>query len=412
MSRPISVTVNAAALKHNFSLIRNFDPRKKIWSVLKGNGYGHGLRNVFVSLSESDGFAVLDINDAILLREWGWIGPILLIEGFFSEEELKLIALYYITIVIHSIEQIHMIEKIGDSTFKQWIYKGFMRLKQQAEISKNYPKFLKFWHDVFSSRQNNACCLHVYLKMNTGMNRLGFRPDDFITAWYRLKMIDFVGEITLMTHFSYADALFKKHINSNLTFVESITYSQFQLFQQVVQNLPGKISVANSAAILWAPELYGDWIRPGIILYGASPSGNSQHIACLQLQTVMNFSTEIIAVQNINPGELVGYGEYFRAKKTMKIGIIACGYADGYPRHANVNTPVWVNGVHSYVVGRVSMDMLTIDLTCCPNAGIGTKVELWGPHISVDDVAKTCSTISYELLTAIMPRVPIFLINT
>lgn len=402
MPRPIAATINCKALKNNFSVVRKIAPQKKIWSVLKGNGYGHGLENVFYSLLDSDGFAVLGINDAVLLRNLGWVGPILLIEGFFSQADLKLVALNCITTVVHSIEQVRIIKEVSGSTFKKWLFDGSLKLKKKIEDFK----------DCSISLSNVEPRLNIYLKMNTGMNRLGFKSDVFRNVWHELKALDAVGEITLMTHFSCADKLVKGKIKSEEFSKNDTTFSQLSIFKQAVKGLLGQICIANSAAILWTGgNIVGDWIRPGIILYGASPSGESQDILPFNLQSVMTLRAEIISIQEIEPGETVGYGATFRAEKKMRIGVVACGYADGYPRHANSSTPVWVNGTRTHIVGRISMDMLTINLTNCPNVGVGTMVELWGANVLVDDVAKTCSTIGYELLTAITPRVPLFLIN-
>ena len=214
--------------------------------------------------------------------------------------------------------------------------------------------------------------LDIYVKVNSGMNRLGFMPDRIHTVWQQLRALNNVSEMTLMSHF--ADA----------------------------ENPQG-----NSAATLWHPEAHFDWVRPGIVLYGASPSGQWQDIANSGLKPVMTLSSEIIAVQNLKAGEAVGYGGLYRASGEQRIGIVACGYADGYPRVAPDGTPVLVDGVRTRTVGRVSMDMLAVDLTPCPQAGIGAPVELWGKEIKIDDVASVCGTVGYELMCALAPRVPV-----
>lgn len=411
MSRPIVANIDIKALKNNLSVVRRLAPKQKIWAVLKGEAYGHGFVNVFSCLSAADGFAVLDIDDALFLRDLGWFGPILLLEGFFSKSDLRLAALNCLTTVVHSIDQLQLIKEASVSCLENWLIEGNSNLQKKWK-SLGRHVLLGNQRENLEHSFNLDPHLCVYLKMNTGMNRLGFDSDLIEEVWHQLKAIELVGEITFMTHFHSADELSKTGTGDNLNEGAIATHLQFDRFTHAIQGLPGKISVANSAAILWASKMHGDWVRPGIILYGSSPSGNSQDIKTFNLQSAMTLCAEIISIQTLEPGDVVGYGASFRAEKKMRIGVVACGYADGYPRHANSQTPVWVNGVRTFLVGRVSMDMLAIDLTSCANAGIGTMVELWGRNLSVDDVAKTCSTIGYELLTAIMPRVPLRLINT
>jgi alanine racemase len=230
--------------------------------------------------------------------------------------------------------------------------------------------------------------------MNTGRNRLGYTVEKFRAAWERARACQGVGQITLMTHFSDADG------------ERGIAY-QMEAFERGAQGIAGARSLANSAATLWHPGAHFDWVRPGIMLYGASPSGVTAAIEGTGLQPAMTLASELIAVQMLSEGSTVGYGSAFKARGPMRIGVVACGYADGYPRVAPEGTPVIVDGVRTRVVGRVSMDMLTVDLTPVPTANIGSRVELWGSALPIDDVAQACGTIGYELMCAVAPRVPV-----
>jgi alanine racemase len=235
--------------------------------------------------------------------------------------------------------------------------------------------------------------IDIQLKMNSGMNRLGFRPGDYVRAWRRAAEIPAIGEIGLMTHFANAD--------------DGAIDWQIDAFDAATRDLPGLRTLSNSAAVLWHPRAHRDWVRPGTILYGASPTGSARHIEGVPLRAAMTLASRIIGVQTLVPGETIGYGRSFEADRAMRVGVVACGYADGYPRHAPAGTPILVDGVRTRLVGRVSMDMLTVDLTPCPNAGIGAPVELWGEHIRVDEVAQPSGTIGYELMCALARRVPV-----
>jgi alanine racemase len=353
MPRPISATLSLSALTQNLNIIRGFAPESKVWTVVKANGYGHGISRIWRSLSATEGFALLDFNEAILLRESGWQGPILLLEGFFSAADLPLVAQYRLTTAVHS----------------EW------QIRALAEAQFSQP-------------------VKVYLKVNSGMNRLGFAPERTTAAWQQLRELKQVGEITLMSHFATADS------------VEGVD-AQMAAVNFAGQHISGPRCLANSAATLWHPQTHYDWIRPGIIVYGASPSGEWQDIADTGLQPVMTLKSELIAVQELNAGARVGYGGRYGVTQAQRIGVVACGYADGYPRHAPTGTPVWVDGVRTTTVGTVSMDMLAVDLTPCPQAGIGSPVELWGKNLPADDVATAAGTLGYELLSALAPRVPV-----
>ena len=366
MTRPILATIDTAAFEHNLAKIRGLAPESKIWCVIKARAYGHGLEAVLKGLGSTDGFAVLDIEDARWLRDHGWQGRILLLEGLFHENEVSLAYELCTDVVIHCENQVR-------------------------------------WLEQFEAQPHSK--LNVFLKMNSGMNRLGFKSNAYRTAFHRLHAAGY--HMHHMTHFANADRL-----DHSPTVDE-----QLECFNAGIDGLPGATSYGNSATILWHRNTLGDWIRPGVILYGVSPTGRYADIEHSGLNPAMSLRSEIIDIQELIPGDRVGYGGIYEASESMRIGIVACGYADGYPRHAKEGTPVWVSdpsmkngGVACPVVGRVSMDMLTIDLRGASNAHLGTSVELWGSHIPVDEVAHQSGTIGYELICAVAPRVPVKII--
>ncbi|MXP50929.1 alanine racemase [Pantoea sp. SoEX] len=354
MSRPIIATINQKALKHNLSIVRSIVPKLKIWSVIKANAYGHGINNIW-SLSDTDGFALLSLEEAIMLRQHGWKKPILLLEGFFHVKDLYLISRYNLTTVIHS----------------HWQIKALENTVLLNPVS-------------------------IYLKINSGMNRLGFEQKSFNKILYKLNFLKNIRDITLMMHIGNND-------NS-----DNINY-----FDRIKKSIKGKdylCSISNSACVLWNSDVHYDWVRVGILLYGASPSGNWSDIANINLQPAMTLSSKIIGIQKLRLGDTIGYGSSYIAKKRQRIGIVACGYADGYPRHAPNGTPLLVDGNITQLLGTVSMDMITIDLTNCPQTCIGSSVELWGNTIKIDQVAKAAGTVSYELMCSLAPRVPLNII--
>ncbi len=363
INRPILASIHTEAFRHNLNRVRELAPESKIWSVIKARAYGHSFDAALKGLASTDGFALLDIHDAVWLRERGWKGRILLLEGLFHENELVLTHELACDLVVHCEAQVEWLEKF---------------------------------------KVNTHTPINVFLKMNTGMNRLGFKPDSYRTVFHRLHAIGY--HMHHMTHFANADQV--DHPPS--------VGAQLELFEETIAGLEGSTSLANSAAILWHRNALGDWVRPGIMLYGASPTGLFSDIEHAHLKPVMQLSSEIIDIQALEKGERIGYGGRYEAPEAMRIGIIACGYADGYPRQAKDGTPVWVNdgaknggGIICPIVGRVSMDMLTIDLRDAPNARIGSKVELWGEKVPVDTVAQMSDTIGYELICALAPRVPV-----
>jgi alanine racemase len=351
MPRPIQARIDLSALKNNLRVARRL-ASSRIMAVIKANAYGHGLMRVAEALDEAEGFALLDIRDAIALREAGFRQTILLLEGFFTADELPLLAEYEISSVIHSLQQLAMLDA--------------------------YPR-------------RNA--LQVWLKINTGMNRLGFAPEQVPAVMEKLKSHPAIREVTLMTHFSHADE------------PEGVA-EQLELFKGLTAAYRAPRSLANSAALLRYPATHAEWVRPGIMLYGASPFADIS-AQQLGLQPVMTLTSEIISVRELKAGERVGYAGLFRADKTMRIGTVACGYADGYPRHAPTGTPILVNGQRNRTLARVSMDMLSVDLSESPDADVGSRVTLWGAGLPVEEVASAAGTISYELMCALTARVPV-----
>jgi alanine racemase len=352
LMRPLQAQIDLSALKHNLGVARGYAPQARTIAVIKANGYGHGLLRVAHALETAEGYAVLNVGEAVALREAGFNQTILLLEGFFSADELPVLAEYRLASVIHCPEQIEMLEMAG------------LPVK-----------------------------IEVFFKLNSGMNRLGFRPAAFGAALQRLQAARAVGKITLMTHFACADE------------AQGIS-TQLACFDSLATGLDAPRCLANSAAILRYPEAHGDWVRPGIMLYGASPFADASAVS-LDLKPVMNLTSAIIGLQELPAGEAVGYGATYRAEHATRVGIVACGYADGYPRHAPTGTPVLVNGVRSRILGRVSMDMLCVDLAGISGAGIGSPVTLWGKGLPVEEVAAVAGTISYELLSALAARVPV-----
>ena len=356
MPRPIQANLDLSALESNLRVARHATSAR-IMSVIKADGYGHGLMRAAEALAATDGYALLDIRDAVRLREAGYRQAILLLEGYFSEDELPVIAEYGLTCVIHSPWQIAMLDA--------------------------YP----------GPAKSGKGALDVWLKVNSGMNRLGFAPQQVAQTMDQLRRHRAVRDITLMTHFANADEA--RGIAEPLA-----------LFNDLAASYRAARSLANSATLLRYPEAHGDWVRPGIMLYGASPFAevSAQELG---LKPVMTLNSRIIATQELRAGDEVGYGAQFRAEHNMRIGIVACGYADGYPRHALSGTPILVDGQRTRTLGRVSMDMLCVDLSTLPDAGIGSPVVLWGAGMPIEEVARAAGTISYELMCARTERVPV-----
>ena len=363
MARPIVAKVHLDAIRHNLQRVRQAAPGARVWSVVKANAYGHGIARVYPALQGGDGFALLDLTEAEQIRALGWRGPILLLEGCFGQRDLETCSRLGLWHAVHHEAQIDMLA--GHKTDRPH---------------------------------------HVYLKLNSGMNRLGFRPEAFRTAWLRLSGLTQVESVSLMTHFANADA--------DPASVD--VARQVATFESATHELPGERSLCNSAAILRLggdARVRGDWVRPGILLYGSSPDFPLRSIDDWQLRPSMTLAAEVIATQQLQAGDAVGYGSSFIADASMRIGVIACGYADGYPRSAPTGTPVVVDGVRTRVVGRVSMDMITVDLTPIPAAHVGSLATLWGRAaegavLPIDEVARAAGTLGYELMCAVAARVP------
>ncbi|MEI8169478.1 MAG: alanine racemase [Rhodoferax sp.] len=370
MPRPIHATIHTDALRHNLARTREAAPDARVWAIVKADAYGHGIERVFEGLRAADGFALLDLEEARRVRALGWRGPILLLEGVFELRDLELCSRLDLWHTVHCNEQIDML----------------------ATHKTNVPH-------------------RVFLKMNSGMNRLGFTPQRYRAAWTRLNALPQVDEISLITHFSDADGA--RGVDE-----------QMAVFAEVTRDLPGERSLSNSAATLRHnvtaieasahpdTRVASDWVRPGIAIYGSAPDFPEHNADHWGLQPGMTLTSKIIATQAIETGATVGYGSNFVADRPLHLGVVACGYADGYPRSCPTGTPVLVNGVRTRTVGRVSMDMLTVDLTPVPNAGFGSEVTLWGRAtqgsvLSIDEVAFAGGTVGYELMCALAPRVPV-----
>lgn len=351
--RPARALIDLQALRHNYQLARELSGAKAL-AVIKADAYGHGAVRCAQALqAEADGFAVACIEEALALREAGIRAPILLLEGFFEASELALIVQHDLWCVVHSLWQLDAIEK--------------------ASLSKQ---------------------ISVWLKLDSGMHRVGLHPKDYPSAYQRLQATGKVARIVLMSHFARADELDSNASND-----------QVAVFQAARQGLSAEISLRNSPAVLGWPQIPSDWVRPGIMLYGSTPFEVPQAEA-QRLQPVMTLESKVISVRELPAGEPVGYGARFISQRPTRVGVVAMGYADGYPRLAPTGTPVMVAGKRSQLIGRVSMDMLCIDLTDVPEAGLGSPVELWGKNVLASDVAIQAGTIPYQIFCNLR-RVPL-----
>lgn len=359
MVRPVRARLDWSALRHNHGVARQHAGKSRIWSVVKADAYGHGLLGAARALAEvADGFALVEIEGALALREAGFRQPILMLEGPYRADDLALYAEFELIPVLHA------------------------RWQVEALIEARLPRRLP-----------------VYLKLNTGMNRLGFDDGEFSAVLDRLVVADCLDAVTLMTHFADADE------------ARGIAF-QMRRFAAMTARRALPASLANSAAILRFPESHADWVRPGIMLYGSSPYPAMESAARIGLRPVMTLESELIAVRDLAPGDTVGYGSSFVAERPMRVGIVACGYGDGYPRHAPTGTPVIVAGRRTRTLGRVSMDKICVDLTELPaEVGVGATATLWGGdgemHLAADEVARAADTVAYELFCALAARVPI-----
>jgi alanine racemase len=359
MSRPTRARIDLGAINHNLRIAKSCAPRARALAVVKANAYGHGAIAVAGALvGEADAFAVASTEEALELREAGIRTPIVLLEGVFEPAELRIADDSGLGMVVHSREQL------------EW---------------------------VCAARPSRP--LWVWLKMDSGMHRIGFAPPDFASAYATLRRCAHVGEIVLMTHLARADE--PGHPSIEL---------QVETFEEAAQGLPGPRSIANSAASIGTPSTHAQWLRPGIMLYGATPFGD-QHVSASSLRAGMILESRLISVRDLAAGEAIGYGGRFVCADKTRVGVVAAGYADGYPRHAPDGTPIAVNGRKTRLIGRVSMDMLTVDLTEQPFARVGDPVQLWGDLVSANAVAAASGTIAYQLFTNLSRRVPLKHIN-
>jgi len=353
MPRPIRATISRAALAHNLTVAKRHAGRAKVWAVIKANAYGHGIERAARAFEAADGFAVLDFAEAERLRHAGVKKPVLMLEGFFEPADIELLSRHALTPVIHSAEQVKMLAgaRLADG-------------------------------------------LDLYLKVNSGMNRLGFAEAGLGAAYKALRKHPKVRQITFMTHFADADGA--SGVAGQLASFEALT----QPFDVQAR------CIANSAALIRFPEARADWVRPGIMLYGGSPFADLSAEE-LGLKPAMTLTSQIIGIQKLERGERIGYGFAYEATRPLTVAIVACGYADGYPRHAPTGTPVLVNGKRARLVGRVSMDMISVDVSDLTDARVGIPVTLWGEGLPADEVGAAAGTLSYELFTKLTARVPV-----
>ena len=350
--RATTATIDLDALRHNLKRVRALAPRAKVMAVVKADGYGHGLERVARALAGADAFGVATIADAERLRSAGLEHRVVLLSGIDEARDLAVLRELRVDSVIHHEYQLGLLE-----------------------------------------RTPMAGTLSVWIKLDTGMHRLGFAPEQARRAYERLRALRHVGELRWMTHFASAD----EHDRES-------TEAQMARFQQAIAELPGERSLANSAALQAFPASHGDWVRPGGMLYGLSTFAQRSG-ADLGLRPAMALSTRLISIQQLAEGDRVGYGGSYHCPRAMRVGIAAVGYGDGYPRHAPTGTPVRVAGQPGVVIGRVSMDLLAIDLSDAPAASIGSEVLLWGPELPVESVAEAAGTIGYELVCGVTRRV-------
>ena len=352
MTRPSRIVIDIKALEHNFLRIKELAPNSKVMAIVKADAYGHGIVRVAKTLNNTDAFGVACLEEAEQLRQSSIKTPIVLLEGPYKPDDLPLIIKFKLDMVIHNEYQIQLLEKT----------------KIEGSIN-------------------------AWLKIDTGMHRLGFpieKADAILNRLLLCKNIN--SRPILMTHLATANE--KKN---------NLTQQQLEAFKKISKIIDGEKTVANSAALINFPEVHFDWVRPGLMLYGVSPLTDSfghNH----GLRSVMTLESEIISIQYLSKNEPVGYGATWRCPEDMPVGIIAAGYGDGFPRHAKSGTPILVNNVRCPLIGRASMDMLTIDLRNQPNAKIGDRVVLWGDSLPIEEVALHADTIPYELLCGVHKR--------
>jgi len=352
MSRAVEAHIDLVAVEHNLQILRQRAPQSKVLAVIKANGYGHGMAGIAGALAEVDAFGVACVSEAKQLRRKGVCVPILLLAGCFSYSELQESAQLGLDVVVHQLEQLEALECV--------------KLKQP---------------------------LNVWLKLDTGMHRLGVSPEQFEDTYKRLIACESVSNINLMTHFARADEVDCPE-----------TQQQIDCFDEVTSGVDVPCSLANSAALLKFPQSQRDWVRPGIMLYGVVPF-EGEAGAAYGLMPVMTLTSQLMAIRDCKHGETIGYGGAWHCPEDMRIGVVSIGYGDGYPRHAAVGTPVLVNGRRVRLIGRVSMDSIFVDLSANPDAKLGDEAVLWGRGLPVEEVAACSGTIPYELLCKVTARV-------
>lgn len=353
MARPTKIAINLSALRNNVQQIRRMAQGCAIMAMVKSNAYGHGITRIASALPDIDALGVACCEEGLLLRAAGIKNPIVLMEGLFAASELDKAIENDFTLVVHDESQIDMLEK----------YTG-------------------------------PASVFVWLKIDTGLHRLGVSPLDVERIHGRLMNCPLVKKpVGLMTHFAESDSP-----------DETPTLTQIDVFNAATRSLKGPRSLTNSAGIIAWPSVHAEWVRPGIMLYGASPFAGDTGLKH-QLQPVMTLTSELIAIHSLSKGSRVGYGGTWVCPEDMRVGVVGIGYGDGYPRHAQNGTPVLVNGRPCSLAGRVSMDMITVDLRSQPDAKIGDPVLLWGEGLPVEVIAECSGTTGYELLTRITQRV-------
>jgi len=355
--RPILAQIDIAAMRHNLAAARARAGNRRIWAIVKANAYGHGIEHAVRGFEAADGLGLIDLSEAARVRAAGWSRPILLLEGVFEPDDLAVCHELALSVVLHDEEQVVLFEA-----------------------------------DTRGS-------LDVYIKLDTGMSRLGIAPAGLPAVHARLQNARGARVRGVAMHFANAD-------RANQASGPTSMHEQLQTFDAACADLALPRCASNSAALFLHAPLQEDWVRPGIALYGASP--DDVHTAAqLGLRPAMRLTSRLLAVRELAPGACVGYGSRFVASRPTRIGVVACGYADGYPRCAPDGTPLVVDGQRVPLVGRVSMDMITVDLSDVPQAHVGSEVELWGAQLPIDEVARHCDTVGYELMCALAPRVPV-----
>jgi alanine racemase len=357
LTRLVRALIDTAALRHNLGTIRAYAPRAKVMAVIKANAYGHGLVATALALTDADAFAVARLEEGVALRAAGVSAPIVLLEGVFDAGQLAEATHHRFEIVVHDPRQIELLEA----------HRGAHRFV-------------------------------VWIKMDTGMNRLGFRPEAFGEALARLRALTVPAlEVRAMTHLARADEV-----------GEPMTELQVRRFRETLGGIDGAselaTSIGNSAAILGSPASQGDWVRPGLALYGVSPFANETSYSH-GLKPVMTLESTVLTVREVKRGETVGYAGTWRASRDSAVAIVAAGYGDGVPRSLANGTPVLIGGARHDLVGRVSMDMLAVDVTDAPEISVGDKAILWGDGLPVEEIAAHAGTIPYELLCGLSQRV-------